>query len=288
MQFNDLLENQSIDPETVLVLRHRPSEPKLREVFPWLAAERPELFNAYQRIQTLKVEKSMMRASYVASFIGHESGKGLFVGLYRRGRWRPLSYEAYWRMRSSKDLRKFGHGGFAGEREAIQWFNLRLTDCYSDWKGRLVVNWPPPERSWWRWAGRNQFAVHAIHEESLLDPPMPEWDKLDLTWNQLDVRPSNLQAALRQWRGIYYIFDEENKKGYVGAAFGQDNILGRWLNYAKSGHGGNKKLRKRDPSKFRFTILQRVSPDMESQDVQRLEASWKDRLHTREFGMNEN
>jgi hypothetical protein len=31
-----------------------------------------------------------------------------------------------------------------------------------------------------------------------------------------------------------------------------------------------------------------VSPDMESAEIIRLESSWKDRLHTREFGMNEN
>lgn len=33
--------------------------------------------------------------------------------------------------------------------------------------------------------------------------------------------------------------------------------------------------------------VQRVSPDMEATDIIRLESSWKDRLHTREFGMNE-
>jgi hypothetical protein len=36
------------------------------------------------------------------------------------------------------------------------------------------------------------------------------------------------------------------------------------------------------------SILQRVSPDMEPAEIILLESSWKDRLHTREFGMNEN
>jgi len=102
------------------------------------------------------------------------------------------------------------------------------------------------------------------------------------------VEPSTWKAALRQWRGIYFIFDESDGQGYVGAAYGTDNLLGRWLNYAARGHGGNKELRKRDPGHFRFSILERVSPDMEAADVIRLESSWKDRLHTRKFGMNEN
>ena len=64
------------------------------------------------------------------------------------------------------------------------------------------------------------------------------------------------------------------------------NILGRWLDYAKTGHGGNKDLRRRNSDQFRFSILQRVSPDMDPADVIRFEGTWKDRLHTREFGMN--
>ena len=74
----------------------------------------------------------------------------------------------------------------------------------------------------------------------------------------------------------------------MGAAYGKDNILGRWLGYAKTGHGGNKLLRPRQPDGFRFSILQRVSPDMEPNEVMRLESSWKTRLHTREFGLNDN
>ena len=78
-------------------------------------------------------------------------------------------------------------------------------------------------------------------------------------------------------------------KAYVGSAYGENNLLGRWLNYAARGHGGNRLLRGRDPTGFRFTILQRVSPDMEATDVIRLEATWKQRLHTRHpCGLNDN
>jgi hypothetical protein len=36
----------------------------------------------------------------------------------------------------------------------------------------------------------------------------------------------------------------------VGKASGQQNLLGRWLNYADGGDGGNLKLRGRDPTNF--------------------------------------
>ncbi len=49
MTLNDLLIAKSIAPEKVLVLRHRPPESELNKVIPWLAAEKPDVFNAYQQ-----------------------------------------------------------------------------------------------------------------------------------------------------------------------------------------------------------------------------------------------
>ena len=82
MHLNDLLRGQRIDPEHVLVLRHRPHEPQLRKVLPWFAAEDLEVFNAYQQTQGPRVEKAMQRASHVAAFIGHEPGQGSLLGLF--------------------------------------------------------------------------------------------------------------------------------------------------------------------------------------------------------------
>ena len=86
----------------------------------------------------------------------------------------------------------------------------------------------------------------------------------------------------------YLIFDRSDGKAYVGSAYGSENILGRWRNYADSGHGNNMQLRLRSPENFLFSILQRTSPDLDRDDVLRLEASWKERLHSREYGLNEN
>ena len=186
---NDLLRGKGFHPEKVLVLRHRPTEPQLNKVLPWLAAERPETFNTYQQTQSAKLEKAMLGGGYIASFLGHEAGKALFVGR----------------------------------------------------------------------AHKNEMPVRAVLEDSALDKAMPSWDEISLTWEELSVLPTRWRSALSQWRGIYYIFDSSDGKGYVGSAYSKTNLLGRWLNYAASGHGGNSLLRKRDPKNFRFTILQRVS-----------------------------
>lgn len=290
MELNELLQGKRIEPHEVLVLRHRPTEPDLNKVLPLLAADKPDLFNAYQQTQGETLEKTMLGATYVASFIGHEPGKALYVGLYKIGATKPLTHAQYWQVPANIELKALGMKGFSGtKRQSCLWFDLELTDFYSEWKGKLIVDWPPPERSWWRRAHRNVMPVHAILEDSALDSAMKRWDELDFSWSQLAVLPKRWQAKLAEWRGIYYIFDTSAGKGYVGSAYGPENLFGRWRNYAASGHGGNRLLKQRDPQHFRFTILELVAPTMEAAEVIRLESSWKQRLHTRQpHGLNDN
>lgn len=237
--------------------------------------------------------RAMTNTGYVASFIGREPGKALFAGLYSIAAARPLTYEDYWKVPAYIEMKsKFGmKGGDVGKagRPFVLWFDLVLTDFYAHWKGRLIVGWPGLERSWWRRAHLNEIPVIAILEDSALDAAMPEWNDIELTWEMLGVLPTRWKSALSQWRGIYYIFDSSDRRGYVGSAYGESNLLGRWLHYAASGHGGNRLLRQRDPRTFQFTILQRVSPDMDATDVIQLESSWKRRLHTyAPNGLNDN
>jgi hypothetical protein len=72
---------------------------------------------------------------------------------------------------------------------------------------------------------------------------MPDWREIELEWEELGVLSPRWKSKLTEWRGIYYIFDTSDGKGYVGSAYGVDNLLGRWLHYAASGHGGNSLVR---------------------------------------------
>lgn len=293
MKLNDLLASAEIDyrqRKHVLVMRHRPSEANLRRVFPWLAAERPELFNAYQQAQNRDAEKKLSRAKYVASFIGHEAGKALFAGFFKVSGSHTVNYDQYWKIPENRELHRLGMTGFSGKsRPTCLWFDLREMKAYADWKGKLVIKWSN-ERAWCRWAdsAANDFPIHAILEESALVKRMPVAENLILAWDELRVIPKSWRSALSQWRGVYLIFDASDGKGYVGSAYGADNIYSRWSNYAATGHGGNKELRKRASKNLRFSVLQLVSPQLHADDVIRIEASWKRRLHTREFGLNEN
>ncbi|MFO1004374.1 MAG: GIY-YIG nuclease family protein [Planctomycetaceae bacterium] len=288
MEFGDLLEKAGIEQSTCLVLRHRPQSLELRRQLPWLAAERPDVFNCYQQTQSPRCEGQMRRAKHVASFIGHEPGKAVFVGLYRMHSFRELNHMQFLAIPAVVEERRISGVSSVPEKRLITWFDLEIMDFYAEWKGRLIIRWPPPEISWNRWAVSNQFEIDAIYGESLFAQDIPDWRDLVLTWDDLRAIPSAWRDALSHWRGIYFILDSKSGRGYVGSAYGADNLLGRWLNYAKTGHGGNRWLKECEPQNLKFSILERMSPDTPPEEIIPRESSWKVRLHTREFGLNGN
>ncbi len=298
MLFNDLLAKEKIDPRGVLALRHtpRPEERQLRKVLPWLAAEYPKIFNAYQQTQSPTVERDMLKAKYVASFIGLEKPKGssgypaVFVGLYKVGDRRPLTFQQFWEKQEYQELKNLGMRGFVEDRPTLLWFDLALTDFYKKWQGKLVIEWPRPPIRWWRFVNNSQFRISAILQDSVLHEAMPDWKECIWSWAELSKLPSKWRETLRHWRAIYYIFDKSDGKGYVGSAYGKErNLLGRWEHYAATGHGNNTHLRKRLAENLIFSILERVSPDMEKNDVIERESTWKKRLHTMwPSGLNDN
>jgi hypothetical protein len=256
------------------------------KVFHSLAADHPAVFNAYQQTQPELVENRMKKASYVASFIGHEPGYALFIGLYQRhGQKRKTPSQ----IRSEPAVQQLEMFGFPPEKVSRLWFDLRLReDFFGQWKGKLVVKWPGKERSWHRFVvPSNLFKISAIHAESLLEQKvLNSYRKWDKQWNQLKLLSDSEREKLNGWRGIYYIFDVSDGKGYVGKASGKENLLGRWMDYAKTGHGGNVKLRGRDPSNFRFSILELIPWDLEEGEVEEIEKGWMLRLRTRTHGLN--
>lgn len=282
MKFSELLASAAIQPSQVLMLRHRPPHPILKALLPSFAMERPELFNAYQQTQRPRVEAAMKKAAYVASFLGNNAGEALFVGLYAVGDHRPMTEKQFWAVPEYKELEPVGLAGFfaSPERPLILWFDLQLTEFYANWKGKLVLDWPGKERSWFRWADRGEFPVRAIHNESALMSPMPPWDEIILPYDELLVLPASWKKELSSWRGIYLILDVSDRKPYVGSAYGTENIYGRWMEYAGGKNGGNRLMQGRDPKNFRFSILQRTSPDIGVSEIVAIENNWMNRLHS--------
>lgn len=143
------------------------------------------------------------------------------------------------------------------------------------------------------------LVVREIRAERLSVEDFPGYSSARLSYDTLRVvvrqRPTAWVTALRSVGGVYLIADESNGKLYVGSAYGEDGIWGRWENYATNGHGGNKDLMallkekgKGHASKFMFSILEICDLISTRDEVLARECHWKNVLLSREFGYNSN
>lgn len=289
MEFNDLLVKAGIDPASVLIMRHRPSDQLLRKALRRLALEDEPSFIDYQSSHGPRTEAALKRVSFIASFVADGSNRALFVGLYAINGTELVDGDHWLSNPTLAALvdSKIRQGRYRSE---VIWFSQeRVASFCPEWAGRLRVAWPPPERSWFRRAERNVLPVIAIHDEQALVPRLVDWDQLVFSWQELNDLPRRHSDLLESWRGIYLIKDLSDGACYVGSAYGGDNLLGRWLSYGRSGHGGNVLLKGRKPDTFQFSILERLPETIDPRQVIARENSWKTRLGTRTpHGLNAN
>jgi hypothetical protein len=286
LSFNQLLSNNGFDLVETNLIRHRPTEKKLQKLFPWLVSERPELFDLYQSTQSPTREASILRRRYLASFVGLDDGKTVFIGFYKRQEYRLKSRREFQTDSRWADLKSFGCSSFPEEKR-IQ-FKFDEVEVFQKFKGRILIDWGPGKRSIIQLATSREFEIEAIGEINLLVNAIPNAEIIDITWQELQSLPISWQAAMTQWRGIYLITNMLDGKHYVGAAYGVDNILQRWREYSKTGDGGNTGLASINPAHFRFSVLELTKPNESSEKVLQLEMHWKQKLRTREFGLNKN
>lgn len=291
MRFGTLLRDSGLGLAEVAILFHTPREPALRRALPWWAAQDSRLFNAYQNNHKPREEATLRNRRWAASFVAVEDADMVFAGLFEiRGaeRWRPERFMADPATRAIAEA--------AREGTAEEWarslgpdgrlvFDLRLNERLSDFIGRLVVA-RPAGRAYVRLAENLDLPILELARDSRLAPPAPEWRDFILTGSEVRSLPQAWAVRLAEWRGIYLIVDEADGARYVGSAYGETNLLGRWRTHVAGEAGVTVELRHRDPRRFRFSILERVSPDMPAEDVVRLEQTWMERLDTRRFGLN--
>lgn len=103
------------------------------------------------------------------------------------------------------------------------------------------------------------------------------------------------RGALSAVAGVYLITDASTGKLYVGSATGTGGIWARWAAYAKSGHGGNRDLRKLLKAEgteyarhFQYAVLEIADTHASSEEVLARESHWKSVLRSREHGYNAN
>lgn len=188
--------------------------------------------------------------------------------------------------RVTKDLNIMNGVGY--EYESINEFDKYL--------GRLVVKFKNKSQMMVRKAESvfDDCEIAHILPDTFDNDSFPGYDKINLSWNELKriLSKDNWITALQNQKGVYLITDESNGKKYVGSAYGENMILGRWKSYVKTGHGGNKGLKKLDfehiKNNFRYTVLDIYKSSISDSEIINRESWWKNVLMTRNYGYNEN
>jgi hypothetical protein len=173
-------------------------------------------------------------------------------------------------------------------------YRYKMLKEYEKYFGRLIVEYHKSSASPIFWAKTifDECAVLKIMETIFENDEFPGYEWVDISWEELSIaiEKESWISALCNQKGIYLIRDTRSHKMYVGSAYGEHMILGRWKNYIKNGHGGNTELKKisfEDIKKyFRYSILDIYKSTTDDKIIIQRENWWMDILQTRKFGYN--
>ena len=241
-------------------------------------------FEPYQRFQGKPIFDG---CDYVVSFVGAGQTRARFVGIYRVGARIPASDAP-----KPKDCPPLLWAG------AKHHYDLEKCSGYEDLEGRIIVEWGKGVLSWHQHL-RNKEVVEVLASGDALDP-FEDYLEFVLTHEDLKHLFEHPQAN-REWRarlqaisGVYLILASTTGDQYVGSAYGEGGVWGRWEQYARNGHGGNRLLKslvESDlpyPEQFVYSLLQVLPKTMTSTEVIRWESRYKEKLGSRATGLNLN
>jgi hypothetical protein len=264
---------------TVLVRHqdHRYPVPELRR-HDWL-----ELYQSYQS------KPKFHAAEQIVSFYGLHGTRAGFYGVYKIQGYRPA--------RKGSTLASCAWS-LAWRRKSKFFYDLERDPRFEDLRDRLIIDWGPATQAWVQKL-KNKPVLEILEPGRKL-PPFIDYMEFSLTHNELKDL-FNKAEAHRDWRiplsavaGIYLILAQGSGDLYIGSAYGEGGIWGRWRNYTNSGDGGNARLReliRRDssyPEQFRFSVLQILPKTMARDEVLQREVLYKHKLGTRATGLNLN
>lgn len=275
LTFGDLLELVGIGRSAVRLLRHQDHRyPGFHSPYT-LWRDHRDRFEAYQETQAIG-DEARLRAPYWASFVGVPDRETLFVGLYSAQLVGLLPVD-----------RTHPVTGGTEEAGTCHLYSLELQPELAEYAGRLWIEWGDGYRSWIQRGDRIQKTVVELRR-NLGEPPFPGFQALVLNLSDIESIPAGWATALSATRGIYLLTCPRTREQYVGMASGADGFMGRWREYFLSGHGGNVGLKSRDPSDYQLSILETVGTNATVAELTMLEVRWKQKLQSREMGLNRN
>lgn len=207
---------------------------------------------------------------YILSLIFGDKDEWLFAGIYE-----------------SLNVKQNDNGRFV--------YETKLLDVANEFIGRTVFKFKKDFRNSYLCLENHIENINLLEiKKEVVKPMFPGYDNVNVSWQDLsdNIESDSWRTALENQKGVYLITDKSNGKHYVGSAYGQDMILGRWRNYVQNGHGGNKDLKALGfdyiKENFQYSILEIFKSTTDDNTIIDRESWWKEVLMTRDFGYNKN
>ncbi|KAA0761717.1 GIY-YIG nuclease family protein [Bacillus sp. TE8-1] len=283
LTINKVLEFAGLDmSKNIKIARHQ--DTRDIDVHELYASGHFEVYQSYQ-------EKNRFKdCDYLVSCLGIENNQAVFIGVYEVKKTTEIS--------GFPDNLDVPYRGKAKLHSKYR-YDLEKLSGFEELENRLVIKWQNIAQAWCMKIDTNEKEVVQLLPKGYVKD-FPGYLELNLYYRELQGIMSDPTANVVWHRmlssvgGVYLILDTKDGMQYVGSASGKDGIFGRWKEYAKNGHGGNKKLKgllEIDPErvqKFRFTILQTLPRTLTRNEVLLEESKYKDKLGSRAYGLNLN
>lgn len=117
-------------------------------------------------------------------------------------------------------------------------YKYEILSNYEKYFGRLIIRFKNKSQNMIRKANSviNECEVAQILPDTFDNDIFPGYDKVNVSWEELSrvISKESWKTALQNQKGVYLITDISNGKMYVGSAYGENMILGRWQSYWKN------------------------------------------------------
>ena len=177
-----------------------------------------------------------------------------------------------------------------GKEENILEYDQRLQEL----EGKLVGSWKITQniKRLLYDKKKKKYKDNLLVKAILQEIPEHKFSYQSFLWStdRISKLPNSWQNHLSQLFGVYLLVDGRGKQ-YVGSASSKEGgFLSRWKQYEKTGHGGNKQLKKlkKELQVYTVSILETAPSSYTKNQVIELESKWKRKLGTRVHGLNSN
>ena len=280
LNFSDILRKAGLDPKKVKLIRHSLTDKVFKEcynrgmVYEYTCHQKKDFSKNYE---------------YWAVFISGAGTLAKFHSIYKVGGSIPDTIGNMAVGMPESEAKEFN-----GEN-AI--FELTKIDALADVENKLTIDWGNSARMWHQ-KGTTEKPIISIQPDE--KKVFTGFENLVKTYDELKEIIENREVyeawhtALSSVYAIYLIVDTETGKQYVGSAYGENGLLGRWSVYVQTRHGNNKEMKQvvcKYPERyhaFQFSILQILPKTLTDEEVVQIENLWKKKLLTNKFGMNDN